>query len=284
MNNSHVFILPLVAIPGGGTVNVEATCNENGPFEAGPGTLVNILTPVSGWDSVTNANAATPGTYEETDTALRSRQQVSTSATAQTIIEAISSGIANLIGVTFVRVYQNIQLTTDGRNIPAKTIAAIVMGGDEDEIANILYEKVAAGGCDTFGDVEVSIFDSLGIEYVQRFSRPTVVDIYVAVDITVVDVAAFPSDGADRIIAAIIAWATSGASSVGDLTVFDQTGFYPGRSVYATELLVPAYGVPGMKVNSVVVGITSSPAAQQVVIDWNEIASFDPANIDVAVS
>jgi len=286
VNDVPIFELPALQIGSGGTVVGIASCIDDGPVVANVASLVKIMTPISGWTAVTNTSEASLGTYEETDEELRARQQISTSATAQTIIEAISSGIGELAGVEFVKMYQNITLLEDDRGIPAKCIAPVVQGGDDDEIAQVLYQKLAAGGADSFGSTEVSIVDNQGIPYTLRFTRPAAVDIYIEVELTVVNENVWPTNGEDLIKAAIIAWASLGASglNISSATQYDQDGYLPGQSVYATELMIPCYSVGGVQINSIVIGTTESPSGSEVVIDWDEVATFDSANITVTVN
>ena len=283
MIDSAVWLLPTLQFDEAGEAVVVATCAEEGPIEVDASTLVKILTPISGWDTVTNPLAATPGSLEEADSALRTRRRYSTAAPAQSIIESIYAGIANLEGVTFCRAYQNITLFTDGRDIPAKTVAVVVRGGEDEEIANELWNRLPVGA-DTYGSTEVVVYDSL-VGYPMRFSRPSSVPVYVGVEVEVINASLWSSDGALRIKAAILAWAASGASAVGITdTNYDQNGYVPGESVYASELYVPISSVPGTKILSVVVGISDPPGDSEVEIAWDELAEFDGDNIDVVVS
>ena len=286
MDDTPVFELPAFEIGSGGTTIVVATCTENGPFDVATGTLVKILTPISGWTAVTNPGTAVVGSYEETDEELRARQQISTSNTAQTIPEAILAGLVNTDGVEFAKVYQNISLSTDLRGIPAKTLAAVVIGGEDDDIAQILFDKIAAGGCDTYGDEEVVIEDSQGIEYTMRFVRPTEIPVYIEIEVTVINEDVWPSTGVDDIKAAIIEWTLTGGASLSSTELL-QTGYYPGRSVYATELIVPIYSIPGIRVDSVLVMAvddSSSSGSAELDVSWDEIATFSSDDIDITVN
>ena len=284
MDDSVVFTLPAAVIGVGGTVDVVGTATEDGALEAGAGTVVKIVTPVAGWSAVTNVGAATVGTEGETDEELRARQQASTSASAQSIIESIYSAISNLEGVTYCRVYQNITLEADARGIPAKSIAVIVQGGDEDEIAEVIFNRNPLAG--TFGTTTVTITDAQGFTYDVNFSRPVEVEIYVAVAVTVVNSALWPSDGDDRIKAAIVDFSTSGARALGVPLGYDQNGYIVGESVYASELYLPVGSVLGTKITEIVVGETAVPApsADEVLVEWNEVAVFAIARIEVVVT
>lgn len=282
INSTYIWDLPAFTIGIGGTVETTATASEYGPIEAASGTLVKILTPYSGWTSVTNTADAVVGTSEETDTILRSRQRDSTTV-GQSTIESIYSALMQLEGVTYARVYQNITLLTDSRGIPAKSVAAVVVGGSEADIAATLFDHVPAG-CATYGSTEIYIYGVQGVDTAMYFTYPAEIDIYIDIEVEVVDASIWPDDAADRIKANIISYATSGAVGIGIDTGFDQDGYTPGQSVYASELYTPINYIHGARIVSVFVGTTGSPADPSVVIDWNEIAVFDSANINITES
>jgi uncharacterized phage protein gp47/JayE len=81
-----------------------------------------------------------------------------------------------------------------------------------------------------------------------------------------------------------VAYAQSGASAVGAPTTFEQVGIVPGRDVYLSQLYTPINSVPGLRVTSLEIAKHGeSPAGADIVIAWNELATFDPANISVTL-
>src|SRR5271165_5773944 len=85
-----------VTIPSGGTIDVTATAQNIGAVDAASSTITTIFTPTLGWQTVTNAAAATPGAPVETDAALRVRQAQSTSLPANSVFEATVGALENL--------------------------------------------------------------------------------------------------------------------------------------------------------------------------------------------
>lgn len=281
-NGVNNFTLPAVAFDGSGFASVVAVADEEGPIQALAGTLVKIVTPVPGWTAVTNPTDGVVGTYAETDTELRARQQNSTSATAQTIIESIYSALVNLDGVTYCRVYQNITLAVDSRGIAAKSVAVVIVGGDDNEIAESIFNRLPLA--DTYGSTTVNLTDAQGVTYPIRFSRPQQVDVYVSIAVTVVNTSVWPADGAAKIKAAIVTFAQQGARGLGIQSGYDQNGFVVGENVYSSDLYVAIGSVLGIKVTSVTVGVAPNPVGSEVIIEWDQVAAFDSANITVAVS
>jgi uncharacterized phage protein gp47/JayE len=267
----------------GGTVDVGATCQDAGAVTAGAGTLTQIATPVAGLASVTNTSAASAGADQETISALRVRRARSTLAPASGPVEAIYANLANVPGVTYARAYQNNTLATDSRGIAAKSVAAVVVGGDDDAIALTLLERtgVASGW---HGSTAVTVRDAQDEPYVVRFTRPTALPIYLAISIEIYNPAVFPADGLDQIKAAIVAYAQGGAPALGVVDGFGDSGFPPGANVLRSRLFTPINFVPGHRVTVLNLGTAPAPASSaDVAVAWNQYAAFDAARIAVTV-
>ena len=263
-------------IGSGGTVVVNANCTEDGPKDPAVNTIISIQTPVFGWASATNTATNSVGTLAETDEQLHIKQEKATSATSYRQVDAIIAGIMNVEGVKFARLYVNKGLTTDANGITGKTVAAVVVGGTDEDIANTL--RIKSGTLDNFqGSTSVTYTGELGDVQVVSFYRPTEVPIYVTVDITTTENSTFPVGGEDKIKQAIVDYAEYDQTG--------QTGFPPGADVIISRLYTPINSVPGFKINSVEIGKTAgSQAASDIAIDWNEIAKFSVDNITVTVT
>lgn len=282
MQDTNVWVLPQTTIDGNGEAFPIATASVEGPTSAPAGSLVKILTPVTGWVGVTNPADALPGVNEETDTELRLRQQESTATPSQSVIESIYSGLVGIDGVSFARVYQNITFDVDSRGLPGKSIAAVVMGGDNSEIAETIFNRLPVGAA-THGTTEVPLFDVQNIMYPIKFTRPTPIIIHVSVEVKVSNAALWPNDGPEKVKAAIVAFAALGVSAFGIQSGFSQAGYLPGQTVFADDLYIPIRSVPGIQIVEVLVGISAPPLLTEVAIDWDEIASIAGENITVSV-
>lgn len=171
-----------VTIPGGGSINVTATCQVSGAIVANPGDLTQIVTPTYGWSSVTNTDAASIGSPVETDSQLRARQAISTSKPSLTRLEATKGGIAEVSGVTRYVVYENDTASTDSNGIPAHSICAVVEGGTDADVAQAIWRNKGVGG-GTYGTTTVNVTDSFGGITPIKLTRPTYKDIDVVVDV-----------------------------------------------------------------------------------------------------
>ena len=271
-----------VTIGAGGTVSVAATCTVSGATQViDDDSPMQIASPARGWLTASCLSTSVQGAAEETDEQLRIRQQVSTSETAYRQIDAIYAGILNVAGVTYCRVYQNNTLSSDSRGIPAKTIAAVVNGGADEDIADELFMRVPIGVA-YYGGTTVTITDRQGIQYAVKFQRPIPVPVDVAVAVQPLD-STFPSDTfVTDIQNAIIAFAAGGPRSLGITQGFDAAGFPPGNNVVLSLLYTAVNSVSGVQVCDMLIALHGGALSEQTVeIAWNEAAEFTTGNIAV---
>lgn len=171
--SGNIWNLPsTVTIPASGTINVVATAAVQGAITAAIGTLTVINTPVYGWQTVTNAAVAVPGSLVETDASLRVRQAASVSLPSVTIFEGIVAAIENLPGVTRARGYENNTGTTNSLGIAANSLAFVVEGGTQSAIFNAIYQKVTPG-IPTIGANSQTMVSSSGSTRLIKYAQPT---------------------------------------------------------------------------------------------------------------
>lgn len=268
-----------VTLDGAGAGATTATCQTSGPIVLAP---TRIVTPVVGWASVA-PGAVSPGRDRETPSQLRVRRSRSTMAPAASPIESVQANLANLAGVSYCRTYQNNTLAVDGRGVPAKCIATVIVGGDDTEIAQTLLARSGANS-GWAGTTTVTLYDALNEPYAVQFSRPTPDPVYLVIQIQVYDPTVFPADGLARITQAILTYAQGGAPALGIEDGFGQTGFPPGSPVQRTRLFTPLNFVPGHKVASLKLGTAPAPAGEaDIAVLWDHYAQFDAARISLVV-
>ncbi len=272
----------------GGDVSGLVATAKAGAYTALSGTLTRIITPIPGVTSVSNTADATVGVAEESNEDARARRDNSTMAPASAPAQAIWANEANLPGVTYSRIYSNKALTTDGRGIPGKAIAAVIVGGDDTEIAKVLLARSSTTS-DWFGTTTVVLYDLQGESYAVKFSRPAAVDIWVEVDTTIdTQRGTWPADGAARIKAAIVLYAQKGARAFGidPATMgFEADGFPPGINISVGPLYVPANSVPGHNITRLQIGTSMGVVGDaDLPIAFNEVGAFDAARISVTAT
>lgn len=154
---------------------------------AAAGTLTVIATPVAGWNSVTNAADATPGTDGETEESLRIRRDASLARAGSGTVDAILADVTAVTGVLQALVEEN---TADAavNGIGAHSFRATVWDGspaaaDNDAIAQAIFDTKPAGiaSVGTQSGTAVQSDGSLTTVY---FERATPVPIYVSANIS----------------------------------------------------------------------------------------------------
>lgn len=159
----------------GDSVEVEVEAIEAGQDGNVPaGAISEIVTPIVGVSSVVNPEPTSGGRDRETDAELRER--------IRRVREVEGRLVLQLLDVEGVRdVYLDYNDSSDEVNgLPPHSIAPIVWGGDEEEIAQTIARYKSAG-IRSFGDVEITVTDSKTRDHIIGFSRPTVKEIYVKV-------------------------------------------------------------------------------------------------------
>ena len=182
-----------VTIPGGGSINVTATCTLPGNITAAAGTVTIIATPTGGWTSVTNAAVASPGVPIETDSKLRARQALSVALPSKTMLNGTIAAIGQLLGVTRYNIVENPTGAVDSNQTPAHSLTAVVEGGTQAAIAQLIYNNRGIGcltngqvnGVNVAGTVTVNVADpTTGFVLPMSFiSPPTYVPIYVSLSV-----------------------------------------------------------------------------------------------------
>lgn len=257
---------------GGGSpanvTDITFEAEETGVVRANASTLTVIAEPVSGWNSITNPADATLGTEIESDTALRLRREEELASSGSTTVDAIKDAILDVADVIAATVLENdTNATVDG--IPAKSIEAIVRGGvDADIAAAILAEKPA--GIQAFGsEGPFTVTDAQGNDHSIDFTRPTVVNVYLEVDLDVVS--------ADY----------AGDTAVEEALVdFGDLNYEMGDDVILSKLEAIIHGLTGIyDVTEIRVGNAPSPVStSNYTIDTRELADLDTARITITAT
>jgi uncharacterized phage protein gp47/JayE len=197
---------PNVVIPPEGEVSTTATSLTSGAVRADIGTITEIITPVPGWQTVTNDVAASPGQPIENDAQLRRRQTYSVANPSQSVLIGIQGAIGQVNGVSRVFVYENPSPTTDENGIPPFSMAAVVEGGSTLDIANAIALRKTPGS-PTYGTTSVIVTDVRGIPSTINYFDLTLVPVTVEISITALP--GFSSIVADQIMAQVINYITT---------------------------------------------------------------------------
>lgn len=184
-DDGNRWMLPsAVTIPPAGTIIATAEAESAGAVVAPIGSVTRILTPTAGWQSATNATAASPGQPVESDAALRARQEITPALNAYTVLNGLAASLRALEGVVYVMVYENDTGTTDADGLPAHSIACVVKGGVAAEIAQTIYNKKGPG-VSTYGSTTIAVNDLTGVARDINFTVPAEISIKVALSLSV---------------------------------------------------------------------------------------------------
>jgi len=281
--DSTLWTLDSATTISGGTATGSVTAVESGATEASIGTITQIVDTVGGWQTVTNDTIATPGTKTQTDAQLRLTRAKRVGLPGNNQIDSMLGQIGAVDGVRRFKIYENDTDTPDGDGLPGHSIAPIVDGGTDDDVALAIYLKKNPGvtlhpaSTPVVVTVTSPVFPSNTKDI--TFSRPTYVDILIVVEIT--DDGTLPNTTIQDVTDAILDYVQ------GDLVDasqgFNQGGFDIGENVTLSRFYTPINQVIGPYGNSYVSDLTLNGSAANVTIAFNELSRFTSGNITVTI-
>ena len=240
-------------IPAGGSVDVDFEAVETGPVPAPAGALTTIVTRTLGWESITNAAAASLGRDEESATGLRSRYARHVGRNARTSDQAVEANLLETAGVTDALVRSNATVaveTEQGQMIPSRALFCAVDGGTNAAVARTIADY-KAGGQPTTGDVthtlDVLDADGMAVDTI-AISFRRVADLPVTLTVPVMVSNQFPADGLSRISDGLVAYVEAQPISA---------------PLDSTRILAPILAVPGHQLGTVVIA-RKAPAVWDV--------------------
>ncbi len=267
-NTEDIFVtLVEVTIPVSGNINVAMESEETGVISALSGTLIVIETPIFGWTSITNGSDADTGREEETDAELRIRRELSTQALGQNLIDALFGQLLNLDDVEDVVVKDN-KTATPAEGIPAYQFLVSIIGGDDDAIAQIIWDNTPQG-IDSSGTTTVVVTDDQGFPQDVQFVRPSEIPIYFKIDLTV-DADVFPGGGDDDIKAAV--------------ALYGLDNFKISDDVIRIKFQTPINETPGILDYDLFIGLGASPSGtSNLTIDLDEVSTYAILRVEVNI-
>lgn len=252
---------------GGAAANVTGVLFESedtGPVRANAGTLTVIAEAVAGWNSVTNPADAELGSEEETDAALRTRREEELATPGSTTVDGIRADVLDVEDVISCTVLEN---DTDGTvdGMPPHSVEAIVRGGTDQAVADAVF-RAKAGGAKAHGSTVMTVVDSQGVSHSVGITRPTVVDIWIAM---VINVRVADWVGATETKETLVDW--------GDANLLE------GVDVVREKLKAITMGVAGVEdIVAFTVDIIDPPVGTaNISINPRQIADLDTARIAI---
>lgn len=242
--------------------------DSTGPYEQPAMSIDTISVPIAGWDNIINPIAATTGRLQETDPELRERFRNSKFVQSANILESLIDALSNVAGVSDVKVYENDTMLPSLEGVPPKSFMPIILGGLPSDIGNAIWTNKPVG-ISSSGDTTVQIVDSLGFSHDISYKRPVDVPIFVTVSISSLGDLAGDAPATIR----------------QNIIDYGESNCFIGDDVIYSRFYIPVNAVPGHMVNSMYIGTSASPTGtSNIVIDFNQVATFTPANINVVLS
>lgn len=154
------------------TSNILFESLEYGNISVPTNTITTIVTNVMGLDSVTNDITPTAGRIEESDIAARQSYIKRIAIRSKNIVDGIVADLyQNVDGVLSAIGMENYTDYTDADGRPPHSIEIIVDGGDESEIAQVIFDR-RCPGIRAYGTTSIDISDPYGNVVAIGFSRP----------------------------------------------------------------------------------------------------------------
>ncbi|MBY4945405.1 baseplate J/gp47 family protein [Cupriavidus respiraculi] len=245
---------------------------------AAVGDLDGIVSTVTGWESVTNLQAASLGRLTENDAALRARYPTGLFRLGAATKPGIGPNVRDRVaGISAIKDFQNDTDTTDAMGRPPHSIHVVVDGGLDDEIGDAIY-RVKAAGIDTHGAIAVQVLSDDGDRHIVRFDRPIPVYVSVRARLTLLPASEqpFPPDGFRQV--------SEGIAAAG-------TALGIGQDVVQQRFYSAIYSTPGIAHVDLTFAHSADPAFEPQPADFSaanipiqdfEVAKFDLSRIEVS--
>lgn len=253
-----------------GYVDVNANAIETGLTpRVTANQLTEIITPISGLDSVTNQDNSSGGSLIESDAELRERfMSVQTSTKTSGAVDYIKQKILAESYIVSVAIAEN-PLPVEYNGLPANSLQFVVAGGTNEQVANLIYTLKPA--CvQTVGDITINVNTGFEDAIAIQFSRPTYVDIYAVISITAG--AEWTADNIQAVKSAVVKYIGGtdtianidteyqGLSVGEDVISWVQYGYF--RDILGIEDLTVLFGLSALVVDQTKIVISSSQYAR----------------------
>ena len=149
--------------------------NTTGPITLDIGEADQIVQSAVNLQSASNTTQGILGRAAETDEEFRARRRNSLSIIGSGTMDSIIDNVANIEGVVRANGVENTTTSTDGAGRPGKSFEIIVDGGEDQEIAETIWDLKPAG-IETYGLINggagITVVDGSGNDQQVEFSRP----------------------------------------------------------------------------------------------------------------
>lgn len=250
-----------------GTVTTTFSAIQHGALEVIENAVNQIITVIPGWDSVNNPEAGVTGRDRESDAELRTRYRQSVAINSVGNVATIQANLANVNGVIDVQVLENITSEADtqfGVSVPAHGIAVCIFGGEDTDIAQVIYQT-KMGGTSMLGNSSVSYTDpTTGTSITYPIYRPTVQNFYVQVTFYSSSIGSELQQSIQNIVV---------SDALGQL---ENPRIGLGQTIYADRFRAAIYTITNLPVQSIQIALNEASG-------WTDVLQIN-ADIEPAIT
>lgn len=277
-----------ITLDSSGSATVNATCTVIGPTQADQDTITRIVDVIAGLATVTNPDPAVVGADAQRDEQLRVTRAAAVGRPGNNQIDSMTGELFAVDGVRRVKIYENDTGSSavspeNPHGLPANSIAPIIDGGSDEDVALAIYLKKNPGvrlfqAGEPF-EVNVQSPRFASNSKIIKASRPEYIDAVLSIEIK--DDGTLPVDADQQIKNAYMDFAA------GDLIPADVgfkiSGFDIGESVPFSTMFTPVNQVIGQYGNSYVTSLLLNGASTNLVIAYNQMSRWSESNITVTI-
>lgn len=222
-----------------GAVDIEVMCEELGTIgNADIGEINQLLNPMQHVMNVRNPIAITNGRERESDVDARKRADEAQEGIGWSTVSAIRSKLRDNPDIRAVYIDNNATNHTNEYGTPMRAFQCFVLGGQDEDIAQAIMDKKAAG-VQAYGTTTLELLDDAGEPQLISFTRAEIIQVYARLTLrTNID---FPTDGQRQVKDALVRY-VGGIDT--ESTV--HAGLAMGENVVITKLIAAVYQVEGV--------------------------------------
>lgn len=264
-NNKNIYETKKQNILVDGSVNIDCYAQVLGSIDVNDNSIF-FYDNLSGLDSVDNEFAGITGNNIESDQYLRLRTIETRALNSVGVIESLYSGISTITN-NFTLLNNNTLnpiVINSNITVPPHSIFLCIFGGDDKDIANILYRKNSAG-VSMIGDVVVDLPTPFNSIFEAKFQRPDIVILEIVVNVK------------------------KDVLQIGDVvnisknvikSFFDSINII-GASFYSSEFIAELDKAGVIKINNLLIGIKEETLSEFIDLTRVQLGNLSISNITI---
>lgn len=281
VDNVTLYALDTVTIPSTGLISLSFSAKETGGILIAPNTVNKIITVIPGWDTVNNTIGAVVGRDVESRADFEKRRALSVAKNSHGSLISIQGELTNVHNVVSAFVIENntsAPITEKGVIIDGHSLFMSVKGGNNDDIAEAIYNKKDAG-CGTTGSTFITHIEPVTMaQYKYKIERPA--DILFGIKVSLYITPETPSDIEARLKTALLNDFNGISPNSTRVGIGDSVR---AASFYCIALNVGTYGLTTIKLTARFSNISSPTWGDEIEINADEFPVLLEENIIIEI-